>query len=103
MGDFDILRQLTAVLFVFALLGAAVWLLARRRGSGLFRAVLRSRATGALEVVDRVRLTPQHSVHLLRVGRRGLLVSVHPAGCTLLEARAIEEFTSGGNVSEVPR
>jgi flagellar biogenesis protein FliO len=93
MGDFDILRQLSAVLFVFALLGAAVWLLARRRGGTFPGGAMLRRTNGAVTVVDRVRLTPQHSVHLLRVGRRGLLVSVHPSGCTLLEARAIEEFT----------
>jgi flagellar biogenesis protein FliO len=93
MGDFDILRQLSAVLFVFALLGAAVWLSARRRGALLPGGTMLRRTIGAMTVVERVRLTPQHSVHLLRVGRRGLLVAVHPSGCTLLEARAIEEFT----------
>ncbi|HET8548629.1 MAG TPA: flagellar biosynthetic protein FliO [Bryobacteraceae bacterium] len=93
MGEFDILRQLGAVLFVFALLGAAVWLFARRRdGRPLGPALLR-RTNGTIAVLERVRLTPQHSIHLLRVGRRGLLVSVHPAGCTLLETRPIEDFT----------
>ena len=96
MGDFDIVRQLSAVLFVFALLGAAVWLLARRRGGVLPGAGLGRRSNSAMTVVDRVRLTPQHSVHLLRIGRRGLLVSVHPAGCTVLDTRAIDEFTEDG-------
>jgi flagellar biogenesis protein FliO len=96
MTDFDILRQLSAVLFVFAVLGVAVWLLARRRGVMLPGAGMVRRSSGAVTVVDRLRLTPQHSVHLLRVGRRGLLVSVHPAGCTVLDTRAIEEFTEDG-------
>jgi hypothetical protein len=67
----------------------------RRRGGELLAVALRGRATGCMTVVDRVRLTQHHSVHLLRVGRRGLLVVLHPGGCTLLEARAIEELTAG--------
>jgi flagellar biogenesis protein FliO len=93
MGDFEIVRQVGAVLFVFVLLGLAVLLLARRRGVS-FAAPFHPRTTGAMTVVDRVRLTPQHSIHLVRIGRRGFLVSVHPTGCTLLEARAVEEFTA---------
>jgi flagellar biogenesis protein FliO len=93
MGDFEILRQLGAVLSVFALLGAVVWLLARRRGAHLLGSGMLRRTGGVITVVDRVRLTPQHSVHLLRIGRRGLLVSVHATGCSLLETAAIEEFT----------
>jgi flagellar biogenesis protein FliO len=93
MGELDILRQLGAVLFVFALLGAVVWLFARQRGGRMLGVPMLRRTSGKLSVVERVRVTPQHSIHLLRVGRRGLLVCVHPTGCTLLEARALEEFT----------
>ena len=40
----------------------------------------------AMEVVDRLALTPQHSVHILRVGARAYLVSCQPGGTTLLAA-----------------
>ncbi|MBI3679859.1 MAG: flagellar biosynthetic protein FliO [Acidobacteria bacterium] len=48
---------------------------------------LGKRAPGGscLETVDRVHLTPQHSLHLVRFRDRGLLVAVHQRGCTLLD------------------
>ena len=38
-----------------------------------------------LEVIDRLMLTPHHSVHLIRVADRTLLVGLSPNGCNLLE------------------
>ncbi len=37
-------------------------------------------ATGAVQVVGRVSLSPKHSVYLLRVGRKVLLVGAGPQG-----------------------
>ena len=37
-------------------------------------------AAGAVEVVGRVSLSPKHSVYLLRVGRRVLVVGAGPQG-----------------------
>jgi flagellar biogenesis protein FliO len=50
--------------------GAAVW--ARRLGP---RA-----AAGAVQVIGRVSLSPKHSVYLLRVGRRVLVLGAGPQG-----------------------
>jgi hypothetical protein len=50
---------------------------------GLVTAARRFRpagATGSVEVVGRVSLSPRHSVYLLRVGRRVLLVGAGPQG-----------------------
>jgi len=77
----EIVRQVVSIVFVFALLGAALWWL-RRRGAGYAR---RRRSGGRLEAVERVSLTPQHALHLVRVGSQGLVVSSHPSGCSLLE------------------
>jgi flagellar biogenesis protein FliO len=38
-----------------------------------------------LEVIDRLVLTPHHSVHLIRLADRTLLIGLSPNGCNLLE------------------
>jgi flagellar biogenesis protein FliO len=86
------LRQLFSVLLVFVLLGGALVLL--RRGSlaslhlGWFR--LASPVAGskprtkALVSLERIALTPQHSLHLVRIQGREVVVATHPQGCELL-------------------
>ncbi len=74
-------QQLGAIVFVFSLLGGALWWLRARKmvTFGPARPNI-----SRLQVVDRVRLTPQHSVHILKTGDRELTIAVHPSGCTLL-------------------
>ena len=43
-----------------------------------------------LQVVERVSLTAQHSLHLVRVDGKHLIVSSGPGGCTLLETAKAE-------------
>ena len=79
----DILRQSLAITFVFALLWAALWFL-RKRGNiriGLPRV---RAAQSVLESRGRLALGPQHSIHVVRVGDRDMVVAVHPAGVTVL-------------------
>jgi flagellar biogenesis protein FliO len=77
----DLLRQTSAVLAVFALLGLLLWFL--RRG-GL--ATLRARRPGprSLESVERLLLTPSHSLHLVKIRGREIVVATYPQGCALL-------------------
>ena len=79
-------QQLLAVTMVLALLFGALWMLKRK---GLVRGGFR-RPTHAgqprLEVIDRLSLTPQHSLHLIRLADRTLLVGLSPQGCNLLES-----------------
>jgi flagellar biogenesis protein FliO len=84
----EIIQQLASVAFVFALLAGALWWL---RGRKMIAFGPARHETSRLEVIDRVRLTPQHSVHLLRTGSRELTIAVHPTGCTLLETRQAVE------------
>lgn len=51
-------------------------------------------AAGAPKIaaIDRLRLTPQHSVHLVRVGKRNFLIAVHANGCTLLDSLRTEDL-----------
>lgn len=39
----------------------------------------------ALERLERLTLTPQHTLHLVRLGDREILVATHPHGCSLLD------------------
>ncbi len=81
----NMVRQVLSVLLVFALLGAALWTLRRGRAAP-FRGLLRRTPgrTKSLEPVERLALTPHHSLHLVRIHGRELLVATHPQGCTLL-------------------
>ncbi len=78
------LEQFGPVLAVFLLLGATLWFL-KGRGMVRFQEMVRPRAADKrIEVVERCSLTPQHSVHLVRVAGRMLLIGVAPNNCQLL-------------------
>lgn len=83
--DVGSLRQVFSVLLVFVLLGLALWKL-RRPGSS-FRPPWSKQIGKArsLEAIERIALTPQHSLHLVRVQGREVMVATHPHGCTLVE------------------
>ncbi len=77
------LQQYLAVFLVLALLFGALWLLRRK---GLAAISLRQfrgapAASRQMQVVERVALTAQHSLHLVSLPGRMLVVSVSPAGC----------------------
>jgi hypothetical protein len=77
----EAMGQAAAVIGVLALLGAALcWL--RKGPAGWPRA----RAGRRLQSLERLPLTPQHSLHLVRAGGRTLLVSASPGGCAVLES-----------------
>jgi flagellar biogenesis protein FliO len=88
----DLARQMAAVAVVLALFGAALWAL--RRGTG--RLGNRNRKTArdqgrSLQVMGRVTLTPQHSLHIVRAGAREWVVATHPQGCTLISGDSAED------------
>ena len=90
--------QFLAVLMVLGILCGALWVLKRK---GMVQTAFRrsSKRTGEprLEVIDRLSLTPQHSVHLIRVADRTLLVGLSPGGCNLLESSPIKSMTMTGS------
>jgi len=74
--------QLFTVAGVLLLLGCAVYFL-RRKGVARFGSADGGRQLQALE---RLPLTPQHSLHLIRVYGRTVLIAVSPGGCSILDA-----------------
>ena len=79
----DLLQQLAAVALVLALLGAALWLLQRKRLSPLITLGPRRSGPRQLEVVERVTLSPQHSLALVRVNDTLVLVGTGPGVCEI--------------------
>ncbi len=78
----EAVSQMAAVGLVLLLLAGALWWL-RRRG---YAAPVLGRAAGArrLRAVERLPLGPNHSLHLVRMGDRALLVACGNTGCALL-------------------
>jgi len=77
----ELARSLLGIATVFALLGVLLWI-GRRKGL-ILRASSRP-GERRLELIERLSLTANHSVHLLRAGDRTLLVAVHNSGLTIL-------------------
>jgi flagellar biosynthetic protein FliO len=81
-------EQIGMILLVFALLGGLLWF-SKRRGVAAFSLGGRGGRGGSgrrLEVLERVSLTPQHALHLVRVAERTVLIATAPSSCTLLDA-----------------
>ena len=81
-------QQALAVLTVLGLLGAVLWWL-RRRGMAQF--AFKTPGGGkrrSIQVIERMSLTPQHSLHLVRVANRTMLIAASPSGCSILEGFA---------------
>ncbi|HWZ34286.1 MAG TPA: flagellar biosynthetic protein FliO [Bryobacteraceae bacterium] len=82
----EIFQQLFAVFFVLAVLCACLWLF--RRNGWALRTPSRRKRSGLphqLEVLEGLTLTPHHSLHLVRLADRVLLVGLSPQGCSLLD------------------
>jgi flagellar biosynthetic protein FliO len=92
----EVFQQFLVVLIVLGLLCGALWALKRK---GWARTGLRrKRDEGAprLEVIDRLPLTQHHSLHLVRLADRTLLIGLSPNGCNLLESAQISIPAASG-------
>ncbi len=90
-------QQFFAVLLVLALLCACLWIF-RRQGWALRTPSRRRRRQDQkpqLEIIDGLTLTPHHSLHLVRLADRVLLVGLSPQGCNLLDTSKAEIAAPG--------
>jgi flagellar biogenesis protein FliO len=85
-------QQFFAVVFVLVSLWGAVWFL-RKKGIAVFNRPLRKQKP-FIQQLDKMRLTPQHSIHLLLVEERRVLIAVHPQGVTVLEEGGQPVYTT---------
>jgi len=82
-----VLQQILAILLVLGLLIATLAFL-RRRGLARFpvpfaRSSSRSKE---MQVLERICLSPQHSLHLVRVRSSVILIGLSPSGCNRIAA-----------------
>jgi flagellar biogenesis protein FliO len=79
-------QQILGVLFVLALLGGTLWWL-RSRGLAQFglKGPGGSGRQRSMKVVERLPLTPQHSLHLVEVEGRKVVIATSPGGCAILD------------------
>jgi len=78
-------QQFLAIAFVLVALWGTVWLL-RRKGAALAGVRLRPRNQSVrIQQLDRLYLTPQHSIYLLNVDGRKIILALHPQGVTQLD------------------
>jgi flagellar biogenesis protein FliO len=89
----ELLPPSVAILFVFALLGLTLWWL-KRKGVVKMAAFLPPQFTARrpkgearlLERVDSLQLSPTHSVSLIRMADRAILIGISPGGFCLVES-----------------
>ena len=77
----------SAIVVLMMLAGALVFL--RSRGVARFQMpnVRGGSATRRLQSIERLPLTAQHSLHLVRVGDREVLIAVSPSGCAVVDGQ----------------
>ena len=85
----EVLQSLAAVGAVLGLLSATLWWLGRRGFA--VRLPLKRPAARRLECLERLPLSPQHTLHLVRVGDTALLLASTPAGCTVVRTLPVCE------------
>lgn len=82
----EAIQQTLVVVFVLGLLGVTLYWL-RSKGMAQFNVKGVGRAgSRRMQTIERLPLTPQHSLHLVNVAGRVLLIAVSPGGCSLLES-----------------
>lgn len=106
----DLFAQSLGIFVVFALMGVTLWWLKKK---SLIRMVPllparwaagRSRAGGKLlERVDGLRLSPTHSLSLIRMADRAILVGISPAGFCLIESLPWKSAEPVGNGERADR
>ena len=80
-------EQILAIFIVLGLLISGLWLL-RRKGFASVKLGLAKGLGGArrMELLERMPLTPQHSLHLVRVEGRLILIGVSPGSCAQVDS-----------------
>ena len=89
----DIFLQLLAVFGVFALLALTIWQLRSRGMVQLrnylpmqFRTLRKQSQPRLLERIDALQLSPTHSLNLVKMADRAILIGISPSGFYLVES-----------------
>jgi flagellar biogenesis protein FliO len=76
----DVIQQCLALVLVFGILGGAVWLLRSRQLPSI-----RMRGERRMQVIERVSLTSNHTLCLVKMGGRLMMIATAPSSCHLIE------------------
>lgn len=85
------------VVAVLGLVAGVFWLAARHPGGLTFG---RGREKGPGEMVQRLPLTAQHTLHVIRVQDETLLVVTYPSGAVVSRGRTFPEWMAEWNTRE---
>ena len=88
-------RQILSLLLVFSLLAVTVWKLGRARTQGLPLFRSSQKPARALQARERLSLTPQHTLHVVELRGREILVATHPHGVTVLDPGSAQAIGRG--------
>lgn len=90
------IQQALTVFSVLALLACTLYWL-RSRGLAQFSVKgLRGGTQRRMQSIERLPLGPQHSLHLVRIAGRVVLVAVSPGGCSILDGSSWQQDDAGG-------
>ena len=81
----EMFEQLFMVAAVLGVLCGGLWLLKRKGWAYTSIRTPRGEGQPRLEVLDRLVLSPHHSLHLVRMADRTLLIGLSPQGCNLID------------------
>lgn len=90
-------QQMLAVFLVLGLLFGALWLLRRQGLAHFARLGRRTDKPRHMQVLERVALGSRHSLHLVALGGRLIVVGVSPDGC-----RRIADIPSASSTGGLP-
>jgi len=88
-------RQILAAVVVLGLLGGTLYWLRRVGAARLTVKGLGRASNRQMRSIEQLRLTPQHSLHMVKVGDRILLVVLSPGGCSVLSTSGVEIQAEG--------
>ena len=92
------IQQALVVMAVLTMLGVALYVL---RAKGMVRFAVKGMGNSGerrLQSIERLPLTAQHSLHLVRVAGRVILIAVSPGGCSVLDGGGLESVGDEGRL-----
>ena len=92
------IQQAVVVIAVLTALGVALYVL-RSRGMVRFALKMGDANARRLQAIERLPLTAQHSLHLVRVSGRVMLIAVSPGGCSVLDGAGWDSAQDEGRVA----
>ncbi len=82
----DLLQSISAAGAVLVAMGLVLWFLQRKGYAQIAMPGASGASSRRLQVLERVTLTPQHGLCLVRVEDRTILIATGPQSCAVLES-----------------